>query len=101
MARVVVTSAADADTCEIQTYLARNAGAVVASRYTMLFERLYERLAEYPDSGALRPALGHNIRVGVVAPFIVMYRHERDADTVTVLRIVHGRRRIAGNLLSD
>lgn len=34
MARVVVTSAADADTCEIQTCLARNAGAVVASRYT-------------------------------------------------------------------
>ena len=99
MARVVVTSAADADTYEIQTYLARNAGSVVASRYTMLFERLYGRLAEHPDSGVPRPALGQNIRVGIVVPFIVIYRHERDAGTVTVLRIIHGRRRITGSLL--
>jgi plasmid stabilization system protein ParE len=35
-----------------------------------------------------------------VSPYIVIYRHTEAADTVTILRIVHGRRRITGTLLS-
>jgi toxin ParE1/3/4 len=44
------------------------------------------------------PALGPNVRIGVVSPYIVIYRHAE--DTVNVLRIVHGRRRITDKLLS-
>jgi toxin ParE1/3/4 len=74
---------------------------VTAIKYRTLFRKLYEQLAGHPDSGAPRPALGPNIRIGVVSPYIVIYRHVEVAATVTILRIVHGRRRIAGKMLSD
>ncbi len=48
-----------------------------------------------------RPAIGQNIRIGIVSPYIVIYRYSERDDTVTVLRLVHGRRRITGKLLSE
>jgi toxin ParE1/3/4 len=101
MARVVVTSSADADIHAIQIDLAKLAGTRIAARYTALFERLYDRLAEHPDSGAPRPVLGTDIRIGIVLPYIVIYRHHEADDVVTVLRIVHGRRKIAATLIPD
>ncbi len=98
MARVVIASSADADYAEILSDLVTKAGWNVASKYDGLFERLYDRLADHPRSGAPRPVLGLNIRIGIVSPYIVVYRNEED-DTVTVLRIVHGRRRITGKML--
>jgi toxin ParE1/3/4 len=73
----------------------------IAVKYNELFEKLYERLADHPGSGAPRPALDSHIRIGIVSPYIVIYRHNADDDTVTVLRIVHGRRRISGKLLGE
>jgi toxin ParE1/3/4 len=99
MARVVIASSADADYAEIITDLAAKAGWRTAARYGELFERLYDRLADHPHSGAPRPALGQNIRIGIVTPFTVIYRNDEHSDTVTVLRIVHGRRRITGRML--
>jgi len=97
--RVIVTSPADADTADIVTYLAAKAGYNVAATYIAAVEKLYDRLADHPDSGAPRPALGPHIRVGFVSPYIVIYEHTEPDDTVTILRIVHGRRRITGKLL--
>lgn len=68
-------------------------------KYNALFERLYDRLAAHPGIGAPRPALGRDIRIGIVSPYIVNYRHTRADDIVTVLRVVHDRRRITGRLL--
>lgn len=99
MARVVVTSPADADTADIIAYLAAKAGYNVAARYIAAFEKLYDRLADHPESGAPRPVLGPHVRIGVVSPYIVIYEHDETDDTVVVLRIVHGRRRITGKLL--
>jgi plasmid stabilization system protein ParE len=101
MVRVIVTASADADLDAIQTDLAQAAGIRIAEKYTALFERLYDRLAEHPDSGAPRPALGEDIRIGIVLPYIVIYRHGDVDDVVTVLRIVHGRRKISAKLISD
>jgi toxin ParE1/3/4 len=101
MARVVIASSADADYAEIITDLAAKAGWRTATRYDELFERLYDRLAGHPHSGTPRPALGQNIRIGIVTPFIVIYRNDEDSDTVTVLRIVHGRRRITGRMIGS
>src|SRR5438093_248472 len=100
MARIVITASADADTETILDYLNTRAGQPTVIKYRALFRKLYDRLADHPDSGPPRPALGPNIRIGVVSPFIVIYRHAEDADVVNVLRIVHGRRRITGKLLS-
>jgi toxin ParE1/3/4 len=101
MARVVVSSVADADTAEILAYLARKAGRATAAKYNALFEHLYDRLTDQPDTGPPRRALGPNVRIGIVPPYIVIYDHEPAANLVTVLRIVHGRRRITGKLLSE
>jgi toxin ParE1/3/4 len=99
MARVVVTPAADADTMEIQHFLAANAGYGVAAKYNAAFERLYDHWANFPDSGAPRLKIGSKIRIGVVQPYVVIYRHTEADDTVRVLRIVHGSRKITGKLL--
>jgi plasmid stabilization system protein ParE len=34
-----------------------------------------------------------------VSPYIVIYEHDPAGETVIVLRIVHGRRKITGDLL--
>jgi plasmid stabilization system protein ParE len=101
MARVIVTSSADADVHAIQSDLAKAAGIRIAAKYTALFGKLYDRLAEHPDSGAPRPSLGKDIRIGIVVPYIVIYRHHEADDIVTVLRVVHGRRNITSKLISD
>jgi toxin ParE1/3/4 len=77
IARIVITLSADADVLTIQSDLAKAAGMLVAAKYTALFENLYERLAEYPASGAPRPVLGDNIRIGIVLPYIVIYPLQR------------------------
>jgi hypothetical protein len=50
---------------------------------------------------ARRVPLGQNIRIGIVSPYIVIYRNDDVSNTVTVLRIVHGRRRISGRMLGS
>ena len=97
MARVFVGLRAQADLAAILTYLADVAGPKVARDYRERIRALYQLLSEHPDSGARRPAVGGNVRHCVVAPYILLYRHERGA--VYVLRIVHGRRRITGAML--
>ena len=48
---------------------------------------------------ALRPALGREIRVGVVTPFVIIYRYVESANSVTILRLIDGRRDVCKNLL--
>jgi toxin ParE1/3/4 len=101
MTRIVIAATADADTDAILTSLAARAGRRTAARYHDLFERLYDHLTYHPASLPRRPALGSRIRIGIVAPFIVIYEYDEANDTVTVLRIVHGRRKITGRMLSE
>jgi len=101
MARLVLASSADADYAEIINDLAAKAGWRTAAKYDELFEELFDRLTDHPHSGAPRPAFGQNIRIGIVMPYIVLYRNDDDGNTVTVLRIVHGRRRITAQMLRE
>src|ERR1700674_980289 len=80
MTRVVISSVADADTAEILPYLARKAGRATAARYNTLFERLYDRLIDQPETCPPRRALGPNVRIGIVPPYIVIYDHEQAAS---------------------
>ncbi len=99
MARVVITEPADADSAEIISDLTTKAGELVADRYEADFDALYLRLAKFPESGPLRPKLGRFIRIGLVSPYVVVYRHVPDDDLVAVIRIIHGRRRITRRTL--
>jgi plasmid stabilization system protein ParE len=56
-----------------------------------------DRLAEFPDIGAPRPKLGSLTRVGIVLPYVAIYEHKE--DVVTVLRVLHGRRKITARLI--
>ena len=100
MARILVADSAHADAIAIFAYLGRVTGRPTLVKYLTLFENLYERLANHPTSGSPRRTLGSNIRIGVVAPYIVIYRYDEGDDTVRILRIVHGRRKISGQMLS-
>ena len=99
-ARIVFTESADSDSAYIYADLHGKAGTPTVVKYRALFRRLYERLADFPKSGAPRPKLGPHIRVGIVSPYIVIYRYSEADNSVIVLRIVHGRRKITGKLLS-
>jgi plasmid stabilization system protein ParE len=99
MARVVVSTVAQADTAVILRDLASKAGLGVAADYTASLEALYDRLAVYPDSGAPRPAYGRHVRIGLVWPYVVAYRHDPGSGLVGIIRVVHGSRHITRKLL--
>ncbi|MBI1867622.1 MAG: type II toxin-antitoxin system RelE/ParE family toxin [Methylocystis sp.] len=89
----------DADSAAIYAELDAKAGKPTVLKYRALFRRLYEHLADFPDSGPPRYNLGPKIRIGVVSPYIVIYRHVEADNTLIVLRIVHGKRKITGKML--
>ena len=90
---------AQADTATIVNDLENKAGHNVAVKYVASFEALYERLTAHPDSGAPRSAIGRHVRIEIVLPYVVIYRHVADDDVVAIIRIVHGSRRITDKLL--
>jgi toxin ParE1/3/4 len=97
MARVVVTDQAKRDIRRILSDLTERAGHRVVERYAAEFKAAYRRLNSFPDSGAPRPALGLGTRIVLVLPYIVIY--ESREDTVTVLRVMHGKRNITRDII--
>ncbi len=97
MTRLVVTADAERDASEIISFLAREAGPAVAAEYVRRFTSTLERLASLPETGAPRPSLGPNARIGIVSPYILIYDFVR--DELILLRILHGRRNITQDLL--
>jgi toxin ParE1/3/4 len=97
MAEITISPEADQDTPDIIALLTKEAGANVSRRYRRDFDSLFERLAMFPRVGASRAHLGRSIRIGVVAPYVVVY--ELDGDHVILLRVLDGRRNITRRLL--
>ena len=101
MARVLVTKLADEDMAAVLSSIAREAGHGVAAKYNSLIERLYSRIADFPEGFPARPKLGPHIRVGIVYPYLVIYHHVRGEDVARIVRVVDGRRRITHRLLEE
>jgi toxin ParE1/3/4 len=99
MARVIATESALRDEAAILADLVAKAGYRIAEKCNLLLDRLYRLLADHPAIGPRRPSLGARVRVGIVAPYIVIYELNESDDIVTVLRIVHGNRDITRSLL--
>lgn len=74
MARVVVTAPADADVAAILDHLDANAGRLIAAKYAEAFDAAYAY-------GSCR------------------LTYDYAGDTVTVLRVLHGKRDITGDLI--
>jgi toxin ParE1/3/4 len=98
MARVLVSALAKQDIRDILSDLRERAGPVIANRYAADFKRMYRSLSEFPEGGPARPSLGPGTRIKIVYPYVAFYEHR--ADTVTVLRILHGRRNITAEFLA-
>jgi toxin ParE1/3/4 len=99
MPRVIVTELADADTAAIVDGLARAAGLRVAIRYSARLEAVYNLLERAPESYQARPRLGPEIRVAVIFPYLVIYRYRKADDTVSIVRILDGRRDVTQRLV--
>ncbi len=97
MTRLVVAGPAKLDIREILTKLSQLAGYPVSRRYGARFKAMYRYIAQYPAAGAPRPALGPQVRIRVVQPFVFIYDYS--GDEVTILPIVDGRRQITPELL--
>ncbi len=100
MPLIVVTESAAADQADILEDLNFKSGKRTALKYRGFFSRLYDRLETHPASGPRRPALGADIRIGIISPYIVIYRYSPNEGVVTVLRIVDGRRDVTDKLLA-
>jgi toxin ParE1/3/4 len=98
MTRLVVAPEAESDTTEILDTLQTKAGGAVAARYADRFREVVQRLIEMPRSGARKPALGHNTRCMIVPPYVLICDYTVADDTVTLLRMLHGRRRITARM---
>jgi plasmid stabilization system protein ParE len=77
--------------------LKREAGQPVAAKYASALDAAYDRFASFPRIGPRRPALGAHARIWVVRPYVIVYDHID--DSVTVLRVLHGRRDITRRLI--
>jgi plasmid stabilization system protein ParE len=97
MARVVVTAAAKHDVRRILSDLNERAGDRIAAKYAAELKAGYRRLGTSPQIGPPRPVLGPTTRIVIVLPYLVIYEYE--ADVVTVLRVLHGKRSINRDLL--
>jgi len=96
-AEIVVSAAALNDIESIIEHLTREAGPNVAAKYRRELLRIFALLRDQPGLGARRPKLGRGVRLTIIAPYLVFYRH--DDRTATILRVLHGRRKISAALL--
>lgn len=92
MTVVVVTHRAQLDVRLILTELYDRAGEQIADRYGAMFQETYRSIGDFPGIGAHRPALGADARIRLVHPYVVIYDYR--VETATILRVLHGRRRI-------
>ena len=100
MTRLIVAREAETDRDAILDYLEREAGIRTAAAYGERFAASIERLLDFPALGTPRPALGVDARVIIVYPYILIYDFSEASDTITLLRMLHGRRNITRRLIS-
>ena len=80
MARLIVSRETQADLDEILAYLASLAGKSVALRYGERIRAAFRYLMDFPATGAMRPWLDADLRIWVVAHYVVFYRFDIDDD---------------------
>jgi len=100
MTRLVVTADAETDTSDILDYLEREASPRIAEDFGRRFRLAIERFVDLPETGPARPVLGSNVRIAIVYPYILIYEYVPGGDTVTLLRVLHGRRNLTNELLN-
>jgi plasmid stabilization system protein ParE len=99
MTKIIISPRADADLDDVTTYLAGRGGEPLVAKYFGLFDAVYRRLQMWPASEPARRPLGKQARIAPVPPFVLIYDWDQATDTVTIVRIVRGSRRITRKLV--
>jgi toxin ParE1/3/4 len=99
MTPVVVSPKADEDVSLMLEHLQAVAGPAVMRRYVQELNAIYERLTLFPDSGPRRKSLGPHVRIAVLSPYVIIYEHVN--GTVTIVRVLDGRRNVTRRLVQQ
>jgi plasmid stabilization system protein ParE len=100
MAEVAMSPQARRDLFLILEQLSDVAGPITARKYDTNFKRAVTRSARFAGAGAPRPQLGAETRMAVVRPYLIFYDGGPQSQTVHVLRILHGHRKITPELIA-
>ena len=93
MARVVWTAQATHDIHAIWLYITRNSEANADAVYEDIYQAA-TRSSEFPGAGRIVPEFQRqDIREILVRPYRLIYRI--DGDTVVIMTVIHGARRIS------
>jgi len=98
MPQIRLSRRAREDFDEIVAYLSEVAGAGIAARYARAIRAAINNLATLPHIGAPRHELGANVRMRIVAPYLIFYDPDSLDGIVQILRILHGARDIGEEL---
>ena len=88
---------ADADLDEIHAWIAENDPRAASRTINRIVDSV-RRLADFPGSGQDRPEVGKDVRSLVSGKYVIL--HRVGADSVDIVRIVHGARDLARLLIS-
>ena len=86
----IVSPEAEKDLDEMEAWLAQNWGPLAAANVIEAVLAKIALLAEMPFAGTPRPEFGEAMRFVTAKRYVIYY--EADADTLTVLRILHSAR---------
>ena len=79
MISVIVSPQARADIAGIIDHFSTVASVATAIRWSNRLWIMVDDIAAFPGSGAPRPRLGANVRIKIVAAYIMIYEYERGA----------------------
>ena len=99
MTGFTVSRQADFDTRQIFDMIYHTAGSAARDRLIASFEEVYRSIHDFPGLGAPRPEYGPDTRVRHVRPYVILYDDVEDNDEVTILRVLHGSRKITPDLV--
>lgn len=92
MAGISRSNLADEDLIDIWLAIAKDDPAT-ADRVLEAIELRWQQLLAYPASGVAREDIGEGIRHLVMGSYLTLYR--ATGDDIEIVRVLHGRRRIA------
>jgi toxin ParE1/3/4 len=99
MADVQFSPQAQRDLREIVETLTEVVGLPTARKYHDAIRDAANNLRDFPASGSPRPGLGATARVIVIDPWLMFYEFDSGKGAVSIVRILHGRRDITGDLI--
>ena len=93
MPRIIRTPRARLDLIDIWIWIAADNPAA-ADRLVDLIDEKLRLLADNPRLGPARPDIAPDLRLFPLRRYLILYREQPEG--IEVVRIIHGRRRLAG-----